>query len=519
MSTQTCALEQNRFPALGSLRWLALVLSAGVLAWFAVYGPTGFAGKEMFVPWAHDDFGPLRGFVRLEFGAPRPVSTNFAIFFGQFGETFYYLLIYLLVFVALAVTVGFAATLFSLELGAVPLFLFALATTAAFFSTPFATSAFQYLGLVTNLLSYVFGMAAGILLLRRPAPVRLATLGPVFALVMLSAFAKEDLAAFLGVVCLVRLWRAWSQGAEWRTLVGNAGRYAVVACLPYALSVLHSFMNGSPFVLSGLGSYDVSDPLGNLGRNLPLYLNASTGIRTAFGLFAGAIVLLWAFSVPVASLRRHRAASVAAVAAVAALMLPYLLLPRFFDYYILTFFPLLAASLLALCLILGRALSAGRRAVAVTGAGLLWAGVVLTLFILDATLRGQILNWYALTRERVGSQFQEIARTTGEGLRECRSVLVTGVSNTLGPFMTRDPRYLNRRFQLAPTWTIVTEPKSMMDQYGITAEPPRPRRPNASVPPIRFIGQETLDANPWTETHDCWLEFAPDTLRATFHRR
>ncbi len=488
----------------GILRVL-ITISGTILAWIVLFGLSNFNWATRFVPWHHDDFGALAGFTRLDLSMVRPVSGNFELFFGQFGEATYYLVIWFLVFTLVTVTIEFTITLFSLRFSPTLQFWFSATTAAMFFSTAYATEAFQYLGLQTNLLSYIFGLAAGTILLRRSASVW--SLVAVFLLVTLSAFSKEDMAAFLGVVVLARLWRDRGQGPDQPPLAGRAHRLIALVALPYGLSVAHSLAFGSPF-LSNNGPYQLSAGLNNLIHNWPLYVAESQGVQATFALFGAAVLLLVVACIIVKSLRQYLLATVTATALVGSLLLPYLLLPRVFSWYTLNFFPLLASCLVALVLILIGALPASRRAIPTLRSGLACIALVLTPLVLDFAKRAEVQLDYATKRKNMAAQFQEIGRLSASGLTECQSVLVTGVSDIWSPFTTWDTRYLNHRFGLQASWIVVTLPDTRLATFG---------KPFPSAnDPIRFISQDTLTTNPKAISYDCQVDFTPATVQATF---
>ncbi len=484
-----------------------LTLLGVTSAWLVVFTLSDFNWAVMFVPWTHDDFEVFEGFTGFDVRAVRPIATNFELFFGQFGEVAYYSIISLLIISLLTITIQFAITLFELEISNTALFLFSAATASVFFSTTYANIVFQYLGLETNLLSYIFGMLAAIVLLRRGGS--LWSLLLAFLLVMLAAFSKEDLAAFLGVVVLARLAREWARGANRRSLVISAACHFGVVGLPYALSVTHSLVLGSPF-LSNQGTYTLSGPLEHISRNLVFYVTSSRCILGVFALLLASVLLLLLASPLVASLRRYRAASLSSVAAVAALLLPYLLLPRSYGYYTVSFVPLAIAALLALGLTLFRTLAPGHGPIARVSLGLLVLGVIIGPFALDYQARIYQMEWHEEIRQSIDTQYQQIARANTLGLQSCNAIRVSGLSNILSPFMTWYAGYINHRFHIKGQWLIETEPKTRLDGFG---------KPHPSpTDPIRFITAEELAKNTGSSTHDCELAFNPETLQATFRK-
>lgn len=483
----------------------AWVFLGVISAFLAVFVYSDFGWKTAFVPWSHDDFLALGGFSKFDFALPRPFSTNFIIFFGSFGEVFYYTMASVLVFLVVSLSVIFSFQIVNIRLSRFYAFFLSFISGVMFFSMPFANVAFQYLGLMTNMLSYVFGIAAGIFLLRAQREGFLKNISLTFLFVMLAAFSKEDMAGFIGVVCLIALAQTWGRGEGNYALLRAGGLYGFILCVPYGLSVLHSIFFHSPF-LSNQGAYKLSSPLGNFSKNIEFYVFSSNG----FTILIAAFVFIACVAILCGILLKERRdflwKSCAMIMIVAALMLPYMLLPRSFGYYEVSFIPMIGAGIVSISALLAAKLpNPNRYGAKVVSVGLP-AGLAAVVSFADYTQRAQILNWHATIRERVDRQFRGIDGLQEKGLRSCQTITVTGVSNVLGPFMTFDISYLQRRLGLKQKWIVVTEPDSMMRLYGFH------EKASSSASDIQFIDRETIADDGIKSDHGCRLDFDPETL-------
>ena len=209
-------LTECRYSAALTL-WLWSLISAA-FAFLIVQGR--YIGvQNFFSPMHHDDLSALSSDPHFHFWIPRPVSSNFIYMLGSHGAGVYYCIYFALWMLCSVATQFLACRLFNVRLSLTRAIAFTLLSTFAWFSLSSSVMTMQYLGLSTNGLSYLFGVCAVLLLLRgEPGIGRIAAVG---ALILLSAFAKEDMAAFLGGVLV---WRAFDDRGHATSWFNRRGR-------------------------------------------------------------------------------------------------------------------------------------------------------------------------------------------------------------------------------------------------------------------------------------------------------
>ena len=176
------------------IEWFQQVIVEVLIVSFVLVCLCGISGLDfhiLYTPWHFDDFEAFIGFDGLNLRATRFVSDNLTRIIGSTGEVGCYIITILMTVAILWLTIRFVIILFSLHLTRADSAAFTFAASALFFCIPFGAESFEYLGLHTNLLSYIFGISAAIIMIRFPASFW--ALVPVFLLIMLSAFAKEDI--------------------------------------------------------------------------------------------------------------------------------------------------------------------------------------------------------------------------------------------------------------------------------------------------------------------------------------
>ena len=436
-----------------------------LLGFLFVHGPYLNFGT-FFVPWQHDDFEAFWGFQSFDFWRARPISTNFAHLAGNFGEPTYYVLYVALWSAALVATQFFVMRVFELKVGLLANLAFAGVGSMIWYSLAASVLNLQWIGLITNSLSYFLGMIAGILALKCVDSTVLSreyitTLGLFAVFSLLSAFAKEDMAPFLGLTAIYSSYLIFRKDrAGVKALMHFILLFGVIV-ISYGASVLHSLFVRAP-VYAGAGPYDLSGFSDNLMRNIIVYLQLSPGSETLIFGFAVAAVFVAALSWRDKTLRSLAFRLMYLVACVFALITPYLMLPRTFDFYAMNFLPILTFSVAPTTLIAMKRNLGGKRLVR-WGTALAISAVGFTIFVMDMKQRSYFFNWITNVRERSFRQLGVFVRTINRDLGECGSITVTGISAELGPFFDLSARYVNRKIGRPSKWRIVVQPGTILE--------------------------------------------------------
>jgi hypothetical protein len=516
-TVQACAKSEN-MPGIDRPSVLAVCLSSAIsvlVGWALIQGPV-IDWTTFFIPWHHDDFDSLSAYRGFQPWAVRPVSTNVLLHAGHVGPHFLYVTIVTIWTVALSLTSALVLRVFRLQPNLWICALLAFVGSCILFSLPASVQTVQYSGLITNALSYLFGISAAHVIIattdRRPRFDDYATIG---FFCFLSAFAKEDMAVFLAAVCLYASADAYAKGEPFKSATRRFVTLSLIIGACYGLSIAHSLVVHSPFV-SGTGFYDISNVSRNVVVNVKFYANLSPGTRIVicgFALVAVAAVLASRWD---ERLCRPAAAAAWIALAGAALLGPYLILPRAFEYYAMSFLPLAAFSLapavLALCKSRGWSEWAS-----VMPALAIAAGAAIAAFVADRSHRDAGMAWVTNERSISNMEINELHRVAGFGLRECEVVKVTGVSSGFGPFLASSANYLDQELKRNLSWEVAFEPGTRLEGFAIALIAGLiPESGRATGSRWRYIAQRDIDLAP--RHGQCWLDFQPSSLRATLHR-
>lgn len=432
----------------------------------------------------------------------RPVSATIIGLLGGLGEHVYYISFTMIVLLNLVFTHIFVTEVTGPKTNSFEQAAMIFIGSLLWFSLSSSTQSVQYLGLMTNATSYLFGITAAILLmnLARPPSIRVAKLVVFAVLVGAAAFAKEDMGPFLCCVCAFAALERYRYGT---TAIGSV-KFMIVSMLLVLLwcgaSLLHSIYVGSPFV-NGTGPYSLTNAPSNALDNFVFYTcGVSQATCIVYGSFAAGICALLVAGALLPQLRLAGVASGAIGISSLALMLPYLVLPRKFDFYAMTSFPILGFGLTPLLIVAVDALVA-RREVRWIRWAIIWTCAVGVVYLnrIDQEIRDQNLKWLATVRSELRRQIDELDRSVDFGIQGCSKVGVQGV-NGLGPFLTTSASYLNEHTNAPIQWEIVTPSKSLLELWSGQ----RPFPPNLSY--VRSVANVTAG---------CRLIFDPATLRAT----
>ncbi|MEP6632795.1 MAG: hypothetical protein ABJA62_01155 [Luteimonas sp.] len=272
-----------------------------------------------------DDYSNVSGgFADMAWRWKRPVSMNLIFAVAQFGPTAAYAVLSALAVLDAALALLFLGRMFAVRTG--------LLTTVVFGAIVFShVSAFQhatYLGLLTNLISHLFGFAALFALLRGWRAGHVPMLVLAAGAYLLSAFAKED---FLLPPLLLIAFLAFSERNRTDAPASRSVRRSRwISCLAFAAicagSLLWNAHVRSPFV-AGLFSPTTSSAAYAVELSPRSLVGAYWTLQGAYAPFASLAALvacawLW-ISVP--RLRPH---VLWYLATVAALILPYAVIPH-----------------------------------------------------------------------------------------------------------------------------------------------------------------------------------------------
>jgi len=436
----------------------------------------------------------------LKLAAPRPVSSNLISFLGQFEPMIYYAAFFIISFFALSFIARLVLDIFEVELGDFGNLVFGFLGAFLWFSQVGAAQMVQYLGLMTNALSMLSAFAAASLLVRaygRQSRSFTWPVGIAFAgLVLFSAFAKEDMLLFLLWTCLFIAVRLHFDGAS----PLKAILPAAIVVVAYGLSFAHVKIYGSPFVL-GTGPYGLAGVKDNIILAIRFY--------AVFSLVAAGLLFIWvvAFLLSLGLFFRSKEPPLISIGALyitgafAALVAPYLVLPRRFEFYAMNFYPLLSFGLLPLIVMFAR--HCGARGLAAVWTGVIVSGSATALaFHLEATNRHAHMAWLKTIRERSFIQIQETQRAADLGMRNCRTIFVTGVSDNLGPFLMDSARFMRLRMRIAAQWQIVAMPGTILEVWSKSRGFPTN---------WQYVPPET-----GAPDQSCRLDFDPRTFRAAF---
>lgn len=436
----------------GEASWKELLLAFVLLA--IGYAFLDFllipSNRLVLHPLHHDDYTNLaRSFATIGLGPPRPVSTLAIALLSTAGPRTYYLTLNLLTILYPALVFYFLARLFRRVAGPFPI----AVAAALLLALPHSVEWAKYTGLITSLLSGVFGTLALILIaqaLRGEAETAAAWGGVAFY--ALSIFSKEDFALpglLLVLFCLTergaRRPRAWA-------ILG-----AVLLCI-LALFVYNAHYQ-SPFTsLAAAGPYQVQLRPSSVASVLRRYF-------TFTPLVTGVLVLL-GVSATFAALtcRECRRPLLLTVGIIGSLIAPYSLLPNHFAGYYAYGWLAWEAGLICVCIVL----LAERFPRAIVYAS--FALIALLALWRTQAERKAIVEWYA--RESIlNEQIVKTLIQNRAAISRAAEVGVVGIEG-LSPWSHSAGDYLRNRLGFRNRW-IVFVPKSDMF-YSLDGPPASP---------------------------------------------
>ncbi len=434
----TRTLSRPRIRARSNRLLLALLILA--VAYVALDFLPIPANRVELYPLHRDDYANLaRSIETLESHPPRPVSTFAITLLATAGPRAYYVALNALTIVYPALVFVFLGRLFGRSLSPVAMGIAAVLLFSFANSVEWA----KYTGLMTNLLSGVFGVLALLCIYDGLAvQARNSILGAGVVFYGMSVFSKEDFALPGLILIMSHLARS-----DRRIRRGACALGAVAACL-LALLLYNSRSLFSFTRLAGSGPYQA--------RFSPISV-ASTFFRylTLTPFLAGVlIVLILAATATGIAARESRGPILLTLLMIGSLIVPYAVLPSHLAFYYPYGWLVWETGLIGICL----TILADR----IPRPGLLYLGsALLTLFAAWRTHpeRKAIVEWYRRESDR-NAQIVRTLIENREALSHLAQVGIVGIDG-LSPWSHSSGEYLWTRLQLRNHW-IVFVPASNM---------------------------------------------------------
>jgi len=476
------------------------ISALGVCIAFAMFYLPSIPAHLVFVPWHPDDFLGLRPFRTLL--VYRPVAINSMHFLAGFGFEAYFSSLAAILIANIVFSIRF---LEKLNFGSTPNLVFtvwvSITTAATWFFCVSSVLTFQYLGMIPAALSYLFGIVAANLIccdMNRIGPTRMVAFA-VF--VLLSAFAKEDMAAFL---LLVALWSGWarrlagSPTPSWRTGIVLPG----IVIAGYGASFAYSSWIGSVIFSGEAEAYSYDGVLQNILDNFLAYALFSPA-TILIVCVAGAVGCAGIWLTIKGKILGYKTLLMLGLSG--ALLAPYLVLPRVFGYYLANVFPFLIAGLSMFSYAF---FSQQRTRFAVVSVVVFSCVLMVGTQRLDANRKNWALNFFGQMREQSYRVDKELKRLSEEGLSNCETIYVTGVDDASGPFRNTSSSIVDSVLGRHFRWIINAPDDSRLGSFAVRFKPDKPR--------WRYQLQPLID---WNQVADCHLKFDPESLKAVLTKR
>jgi len=476
-----------------------VTIALGIIAGWAIVQSQYFSINSIFSPWHHDDFSGLAETSTYTFRAVRLFSSNSIVFLARLGSTAYYLSFFAICLSYLAFAALLAKISFDVKLSGRFNFAFGFAGSAIWFAQSSSAQMIQYLGLITNGLSALLGFAAMLTLhvywRSRHCPLLLVLF--VF-LCAGSAFSKEDM-------CLFLLWGILLNGVVISFERNTSAAIAkciipfLVVLIAYGASLSHDVVYGSAFLTGKSQAYDLSHPVKNIIANVGFYFacSRSTLVLSLFWVAAGIFALVQLIRSHVFTPLLYGTLFVSG--SYFALLAPYLVLPRHFDFYAMNFLPLLSFGTIPFVYLILKKMTVK---IALPSALIIALIVGYAFYKTDHVDREAELSWLKMLRERSLKEIQETKRAADLGLATCDSVLVSGVSDEIGPFHAVSTSYFKGKLGLSMNWVMKVEPDTRLDTW-------RMARPHLASD-WQYLKPDQIDERSFT----CGLKFDSITSRA-----
>ena len=314
---------------------------------------------------------------------------------------------------------------------------------------------YRYTGLITNLTSVNFGLLAAygfsLWLDGRRAGFVAGCL-----LFLASAFAKEDMLLFVPLyACAEWSIRRW-HGTDQTPLSRLACTLAAVAMVGGLLLIWSRWIFPSPYI-GKCEAYRLSFSVPHLAQQVWRYAVASHLSKAAF-------IALVIASVYGTCHSPRRLAAVAIIPLVVAMILPYAVLPRFFEYYSLNWLSLVL-SLGTVCIAVNFRDRLPPRVACVA-----WLAPIIVLVAIFATNRSAasfryfLASWLNLQQAENQYVLEQLEHHKDE-LAGADTVAIHGADEFFSPWLLSNGAYVNRKVGHEVHWLLVVAPKSLAGQY------------------------------------------------------
>ncbi len=418
-------------------------------------------------PVHQDDYHVLgAGFDQMRLLVERPVSNNLAYVMGGLGAGFAFLLLNTLTVLAAAGALAFLSRLLSVQLRWYAVVLFAVIA----FNDPSAYEHGKYLGLISNLTSHCFGIAALLLLLKAAEARSIGWAITALATFALSAFSKEDfllppllLAAFLLAKGVMRAPRVQGRGVFVRILLLGGTITVAALSLWFNLALETPFLAGLAGGAGGQAHYAVGLAPVVLAKSLMKLTVGYIPVALALGLAGGVSALVL--------LPPRRAEILLVGVIIFALVLPYAAIPNNSPQYrVFAWLPWLAGMAAIGTQLLADRLQ--RKTVMLPWIAPLAVLIgAIALFVTLRQPRMMVAGWY----EEVQGANARMGATLGrnrEAIVGLTQIGVVGIDG-LSPWSNNNGEYLQRRLGFAGSWIVFVEKDSPM----FAVEPSNPIDP------------------------------------------
>jgi hypothetical protein len=440
----------------GLAQYVAATVAAVLV--LAVFFP---GNRFLPVPWQHDDYNflaaPMKfhGGLGVEWLSPRPVAQNIAWRLGLLGEMPYYIGMFLMATLIPVAAVHLALRLFRCQPGPRIVVMLAAGVSACAFLFEHSLWCYRYT-LITNLASVGFGLFAAYAF-STWLDGRRAGFVAGCLLFLASAFSKEDVLLFVplyvGADWCIRRW----YGTERAPFSRLASAYGAIAAVGGLLFVWNRWIVPSPFTNSSTAPYKLDFSAAHIGRQIWSYIVTTEVTKMAFA------ALLLACLLGVCR-RRQRLAALAMLPLVAALLLPYSVLPRFFEYYSLNWIALVVA-LAAVCMTaVCRDWLPPRFAAAAWAAPLALLAAAFVYHPGAADCRRNLTAW--LNQQQAECQYvvAQLERNRAE-LADADTIAVCGADETFSPWLLSDGAYANMKMGHEVHWIFAVKPQSLVAKF------------------------------------------------------
>jgi hypothetical protein len=460
----------------------------------------------IFSPWHHDDFNILTWPMTPAFNVIRPVTTNLFPVLALTNSFTVYTICFLMSILAFSFLSNFALLFFGANLKSFDQIFMAAISSLTWFNMPGSVYQYQYLGMMPQLTSIIFSSMAIILAhwlinsTREKNPVYLFLF---FMLCVLSCLSKEDTIMVVIVYCAFEILKKNDTSIKISKIL------FFIAIISFALMIAHIKYIGSPVVF-GEGAYKVQNVWHGLFFGIKFYFFTQHTVAASF-----VLVLFFCSWELVKNIRLHPISSITffhlfnskivlVSTIIAVLILPYLILPRKFEFYSIAVQPLLITA--AIILVYSHIRISNQAPFARLVLSWLAVFLIIGLNYSDRDQTVGHLNWIKFLRTITATEAAEIEHYRANGLGECKKIIVKGVDD-ISLFLAEDSDILDEILGVKTEWVILTKIDTRMHVWAYDSG-------RVFSDNWRYVSR-IEDAG----VTDCTLEFNASTNRATFTQR